>query len=143
MTLPGVAELKAQARRLRAALAANGQTLSHSQALELLSAQHGFRDWNTACAAASSAPAPAIAVGNRVSGHYMRQAFAGEIIGLSRLGRSGHIRVTLQFDQPVDVVSFQSFSAHRSRVTAVIREDGQSVSKTSDGEPHLKMRLSG
>ncbi|MCX2723725.1 glyoxalase superfamily protein [Roseibium salinum] len=141
MTLPGVAELKAQARRLRAALAASGQTLSHSQSLELLSAQYGFRDWNTACAAASSIPAPSFAVGSRVCGHYMQKTFAGEIIGLSKLGRSGHIRVTVQFDQPVDVVSFDSFSAHRSRVTSVIREDGLSVSKTSNGEPHLKMKL--
>ncbi|POF34816.1 glyoxalase superfamily protein [Roseibium marinum] len=144
MTLPSVDALKTQARRLRTALAAKGQVLSHSQALELLSAQYGYKDWNTACAAASAAgPALPFAVGDRVCGVYMRQAFSGDIRGLSRVGQSGHFRVTLQFDEPVDVVTFDSFSAHRSRVSCVIREDGIAVKKTSDGEPHLKMKRSG
>ena len=45
--LPALDGLKEQARRLRAALGSEGQTLSHSKALELVAAQHGFRDWNT------------------------------------------------------------------------------------------------
>ncbi|MCV0424246.1 MAG: hypothetical protein K5905_02130 [Roseibium sp.] len=141
MTLPSVSDLKAQARRLRTALASNGQTVSHSQALELLSAQYGYRDWNTVCAAAVSETRQPFAIGDRVTGTYMRQPFSGEVRGLSKLAQSGHFRVTLQFDQPVDVVSFDSFSAHRSRVTSVIRRDGVSVSKTSDGEPHLNLKL--
>ncbi|PVB62998.1 glyoxalase superfamily protein [Labrenzia sp. 011] len=141
MTLPSVDALKTQARRLRAALTAKGQVLSHSQALELLSAQYGYKDWNTACAAASATgPDLPFSVGDRVTGLYMQQAFTGGIRGLSRIGQSGHLRVTLQFDEPVDVVTFDSFSAHRSRVTCVVRQDGVAVQKTSDGEPHLKMK---
>lgn len=140
MTLPSVTELKAQAKRLRSALASRGQTVSHSQSLELLSAQYGFRDWNTACAAAAALPNPCFALGDRVVGHYMGQPFSGQLIGLSKLGKSGQLRVTLKFDEAVDVVSFESFSNHRTRVTCVIGEDGTAIKKTSNGEPHLKMR---
>lgn len=140
MTLPSVSELKAQAKRLRAALSAKGQSVSHSQSLELLSAQYGFRDWNTACAAASLRSQQQFALGDRVTGVYMGQVFNGEIRGLSRLGDSRHLRVTLQFDAPVDVVTFESFSNHRNRVTCVIGEDGVALKKTSNGEPYLKMR---
>lgn len=141
-TLPGIDALKAQARRLRTALTANGQALTHSQALELLSAQYGFRDWNTACAAAGGRPREPFAVGDRVSGVFMSQAFAGEIMALAKLS-GNHYRVTVQFDQPVDVVTFDSFSSLRSRVTCVVRENGIAVKKTSNGEPHLKITGTG
>ena len=45
--------------------------------------------------------------------------------------------VILHFDEPVDVVEFESFSGLRQRVKAMISEDGVSWSKTSDGVPHL------
>jgi len=140
MTLPSVAQLKAQAKRLKAALAAKGQNLSHSQALELLSAQYGFKDWNTACATASRPNQMVFAVGSRVSGTYMKQSFQGEILALARIGASGQYRVTLQFDDAVDVVTFDSFSAFRSRVTCLIHTDGNAVKRTSDGEPYLRMQ---
>ena len=44
------ADLKAMARRLRAALAVRGVDISHSEALELVARQLGARDWNTAAA---------------------------------------------------------------------------------------------
>ncbi|MES0880051.1 glyoxalase superfamily protein [Roseibium sp. SCP14] len=141
MTLANIAELKIQAKRLRTALAENGQSLSHAQALELVSKQHGFRDWNTACASARNSSARPFAVGDRVSGTYMRQAFAGEIRGLSKVGQHDHIRVDVQFDQPVDVVTFDSFSSFRSRVSCIVDEDGIAVEKTSNGEPYLRMKV--
>lgn len=54
---------KSMASRLRTRLATSGIRITHSQALELVAAQLGFRDWNT-CAAAQtsaepSAPTPA------------------------------------------------------------------------------------
>lgn len=143
MTLPTVSDLKAQARRLRTVLTTNGQSLSHSQALELLSAQYGYRDWNTVCAAARADTALPFAVGDRVTGTYMQQAFTGEIRGLAKVGQRGHFQVTLQFDQAVDVVTFDSFSAHRSRVSCVVRADGVALKKTSNGEPYLRMRTVG
>ena len=44
-------DAKAMARRLRAAMQTRGLAASHSDALELVAAQLGFRDWNTASAA--------------------------------------------------------------------------------------------
>lgn len=143
MTLPSVAQLKAQAKRLKAALADKGQKLSHSQALELLSAQYGFKDWNTAHAVASRPNRMILAVGDRVAGTYMKQAFQGEILALARVGPTGQYRVTLQFDEAVDVVTFDSFSAYRSRVTCLIDADGIAVKKTSDGEPYLRLQRTG
>lgn len=43
-------DAKAMARRLRAALEARGLASSHSETLELVAAQLGHRDWNTASA---------------------------------------------------------------------------------------------
>lgn len=139
MTLPSVSELKAQAKRLRKALAANGQQLSHSQALEIVSTQHGFRDWNTASATAAHPNSFRYSVGDRVSGTYMRQAFKGEIKALAQVGSTERYHITIQFDQPVDVVTFDSFSAFRSRVNCLIRSDGVAVKRTSDGEPYLRL----
>lgn len=44
-------DAKAMARRLRAAMEARGLAATHSGTLELVAAQLGFRDWNTASAA--------------------------------------------------------------------------------------------
>lgn len=45
------ADLKAQAKRLRAYLDTLNIRLTHSQALEAIAAVHGYKDWNTAVAA--------------------------------------------------------------------------------------------
>lgn len=49
---------KAMASRLRSRLAAKGIDIAHSQALEIVAGQLGYRDWNTCAAAAGSSPAP-------------------------------------------------------------------------------------
>lgn len=132
-----IAGLKAQARRLRAILQETaGTTVSHAQALELVARQHGARDWNTLRARNSPPKASELSVGATVSGRYLGQPFTGRVIGLSALS-GGTMRVTLHFDQPVDVVTFESFSAFRQRVSCVLGPDGRSPAKTSDGAPHL------
>lgn len=130
-------DLKAQAKRLRAALAEDGDFISHSEALELLAKQLGHRDWNTLHAAIGNRPAPP-QLGDRVSGSYLGQRFAGEIIGVEALS-GGRRRVTIEFDEAVDVVTFESFSAFRKRVSAVVNEDGRSAEKTSDGRPQMEL----
>jgi catechol 2,3-dioxygenase-like lactoylglutathione lyase family enzyme len=50
-------DAKAMARRLRAAMDARGLAASHSDTLELVAAQLGYRDWNTASAALGGATA--------------------------------------------------------------------------------------
>lgn len=129
-----IAGLKAQARRLRSRLADGDTAISHSQSLELVAQQNGARDWNTlrALAARPDNNRP-LAVGDRVAGSYLGQPFTGYVYGLSHAPNAPYTRITLQFDEPVDVVRFDSFSSFRQRVSATIGNDGQSVQKTSDG----------
>jgi hypothetical protein len=141
-SLPTLENLKDQAKRLRTTLSASGTVLSHGRALELLAHQHGYKDWNTLHAAIGNRPPPSpVAVGDHVRGHYLGQAFEGEVIGLQHMEPSDKYRVTLKFDEPVDVVTFQSFSAYRSRVSCTIDRKGTTVERTSDGRPHLELQL--
>lgn len=129
-------EAKTQAKALRAALQAQGNAVSHAQALELIARQHGAKDWNTLHArlALRNAP-PELALGDRVRGHYLGQAFSGRVVGLS--GPSTHRQIEIRFDHPVDVVRFESFSNVRSQIRSVIDENGRSHRQTSDGVPQL------
>ena len=133
-----IAGYKAQAKALRAKLAQQGTAISHAQALELVAHQEGARDWNTLRAlAARAGNARPLAVGDRVSGWYLGQAFTGYVHGMSHAAQAQHARITLHFDEAVDVVTFDSFSSFRQRVSATIDETGRSPQKTSDGQPHL------
>ncbi|MCA1368258.1 hypothetical protein I6F15_12690 [Bradyrhizobium sp. BRP14] len=138
--LPSLDVLKDQAKRLRSRLASEGEEISHSKSLELIAAQYGFRDWNTLHAAAGNRPPfnPWM-LGSRVTGHYLGQAFEAEILSAQALGATGRYRLTFRFDEPVDVVTFESFSAFRQRVTATIDESGRTVERTSNGRPHLEL----
>lgn len=133
-----IAGFKAQAKRLRDQLAGTGNRISQAQSLELVAQQHGARDWNTLRALAerpgNNRP---LAVGDRVGGTYLGQAFTGYVHGLSHAPQSPYTQITLHFDQAVDVVKFDSFSSFRQRVSGTIGDDGRSVQKTSDGVPHL------
>ena len=131
------AKLRAQA--IRAEHAARNVTISHSAALEKVAVELGYRDWNTASARLSNLPEIPLQVGDRVAGAYLKQPFAGRVLGVREVYGGGSYEVTIQFDTPVDVVSFDSFSAFRSRVTATIGADGISASRTSDGHPHMQV----
>lgn len=134
--LPPIAVLKAQAKRLRTRLAQDGDFISHSESLELIAAQYGRRDWNTLHADAGNRQSLTLQVGARLNGRYLSQPFKGEIISVQKLPGDGS-RITIVFDDPVDVVSFNSFSAYRSRVTATLDSNWATPQKTSDGTPHL------
>ena len=142
MTLPSIDVLKTQAKRLRNDLESDGTPTGHSKSLELLAHQYGYKDWNTLHAAVCNRlPGPPVTIGERVRGHYLGQAFAGEVLGVSVLGAPGRYRVTFHFDEPVDVVTFESFSNLRRRVSSVINVDGVSAEKTSDGQPQMVLAL--
>jgi hypothetical protein len=47
---------KTMAKQLRTRMAVEGMTITHSQALELVAASLGYRDWNTLAAAVPSSP---------------------------------------------------------------------------------------
>jgi hypothetical protein len=140
--LPSLEEMKDQARRLRDALARQGTTINHAKSLELIASQHGFRDWNTLHAKIGNMPPPpkVLSIGDRVTGHYLGQAFAGTVIAIKTLTSAhGMQRVTFDFDEAVDVITFESWSAFRKRVTCTLGEDGRTVEKTSNGVPHMQL----
>jgi hypothetical protein len=136
--LPSLDALKAQAKRLRNDLESQGSTLGHSQSLELIAHQLGFTDWNTLHAAIGNRPPPPpYTVGDQVGGRYLGQPFTAEISAVEALSPPGRFRLKLQFDEPVDVVTFDSFSAFRSYVSCVVNLEGVTQEKTSNGQPHL------
>lgn len=131
---------KAQAKALRAALLADGHDIAHSAALEMLARSHGLRDWNTLHARIGNRPQVAIAPGDRVTGHYLKQPFTAEVLGVTETG-PGRTHLVLHLDQPVDVVTFESFSNLRRRVQITVGPEGRSFTATSDGTPHLVLDL--
>lgn len=140
--VPTIDELKAQAKGLRRSLEREGQSVSHGRALELVAHQYGYGDWNTIHAAAGNQPPTCpVVIGERVSGHYLGQPFDGEVIGVQIFGSQERYRVTLHFDIPVDVVTFDSFSNFRQKVSCIIDRRGITAEKTSNGNPHLKLAL--
>lgn len=139
--LPPLDAIKDQARRLRSSLASTGSDINHSKALELVASQYGFRDWNTLMAAIGNRPRK-LSTGDRVSGHYLGQRFSAEIIAINPMTSApGRMRITVHFDEPVDVVTFDSFSAFRRRVSVFIDETGKTVEKTSNGRPHMELDI--
>jgi len=141
MRLPALEDLKSQAKRLRDALAKQGNIINHAQALELIASQFGFRDWNTLHAKlGNQPPQPVLSLGDQTSGRYLGKPFNGKVVALQRLTSGpGMTRVTFDFDEPVNVSKFDSFSVLRRRVVCTLAEDGRTVEKTSDGEPHMEL----
>jgi len=141
ITLPSIEALKDQAKRLRAKLGSDGTPVGHSRSLELLAHQYGYKDWNTLHATVGNQPPPCpVAVGAQVRGNYLGQAFEGDVTGVQVLS-PGRFRIILEFDEPVDVVTFESFSNFRKRVSCVIDWTGTTAEKTSDGRPQLRLEL--
>jgi hypothetical protein len=135
--------LKSEARALREARATAGTPISHGEALEETARRHGYRDWNTASAMLPERAPPPLQVGGRVEGTYLKQNFTGTVFGVQLMADMQHYKVTVKFDRPVDVVTSELFSAFRQRVTAVVDAYGVSGARTSDGEPHMRVRRSG
>ena len=141
MKLPSsVEDAKALAKSLRADLAAEGTAISHGRALEIVAHQFGYRDWNTLHAAIGNRIPSSWNIGDRVNGHYLGQAFRGEIISVRKMGEGWH-QLVLDLDEPVDVVTFDSFSSFRRRVTGTVGPNGMTQEKTSNGRPHLALEV--
>jgi hypothetical protein len=132
--------LKSQAKALRKSLVGDGHDPGHSRALELVAKSHGYKDWNTLHAAVGNAPRAPVMLGQSVQGRYLAQPFSAQVLGVQTLS-DGRWQVVLHFDAPVDVVTFDSFSNFRSRVTKVVNSTGQTFEKTSDGVPHLVLDI--
>lgn len=132
---------KSQAKALRASLAAQGTTILHAQALEIIAHQNGARDWNTLHAKLSQSELQPLHLNDEVQGRYLGQAFTGRIVALSKAG--SYTQVSLQLNEPVDTVQFESFSSMRHHIRGMIGPDGRSPRKTSDGTPHLVIDIPG
>ena len=137
---PSIQTLKSEARALRDERIAAGTPLGHGQALEQIARKHGYRDWNTASATLPERVAVPVQVGQRVAGTYLSRPFAGLVLGVQLLADMQHYEVTVKFDKPVNVSKFASMVHNRQRVKATIGVDGISMSRTSDGEPHMRIR---
>ncbi len=140
--IPNLDIIKDQAKRLRATLLeSNGEAVSHSQSLEIIAHQYGFKDWNVLHAAIGNRPPECpVEMGDHVKGRYLSQEFKAQVRGVQELGENRY-RLTLHFDEPVDVVTFESFSAMRQRVHCNVDATGKTVEKTSDGRPQVQLHL--
>jgi len=136
--LPTLVEAKTLAKALRKRLAEDGRVLGHSQALERVAQDHGFRDWNGLHAAIKARQPDARSVGARVTGRYLSQPFAATILS-SQCLRPGWYRLVLDLDEAVDVVRFDSFSNLRKRIRVEVGPAGHSKERTSDGRPHVAL----
>ena len=142
LPLPSLENLKQQAKRLRAQMGVDAKPITHSQSLELLAHQYGYKNWNVLHAACGNQPAgPPVSLGARVSGRYLGQPFVGEVIAVASLGQADQFRVTVNFDEPVDVVKFEGWSNMRRRVSSRIGRQGRSPQRTSDGVPVMELEL--
>ena len=138
--LPTIAGAKAQARRLREKLGAEGTTISHGRSLELVARQLGYRDWNTLHAAIGNRPPAGFLPGGRIRGRYLSQPFEATVVSATSV-RPGWYRLVLDLDQAVDVVTFDSFSNFRKRISGIVGPSGRSRECTSDGNPQLEIEL--
>ena len=142
MYLPSIEAVKDQAKRLRDTLSDTGQNIGHSQALELMARQYGYKDWNTFHAKLGNQQVTTpFKLGQHVSGTYLGKRFTGEVLALRKLSGHDRFRISLKFDKPVDVVDFDSFSSFRHRISSTIGLDGKTVEKTSNGKPQLQLDL--
>jgi hypothetical protein len=138
--LPTRTEAKAAARRLRAELGGRGIGISHAEALERVARGHGFGDWNAFHAAIEDRPPAHWTPGGRVRGTYLSRPFVARVLVADAL-RPGWMRVVLDLEAPVDVVSFDGMSNPRRRIRGTIGPRGLSRERTSDGTPHLKLEV--
>ena len=138
---PSIDALKASAKALRRELEARGAPVSHAQALEIVARQNGFRDWNTAHAAAGNRPPAPFALGQKVAGRYLGRPCAGEVIAVREIAGGERYALTIQFEAPVNVSAFDSFEVLRTRIHTTVDRRGRSAEKTSDGRPHVELSL--
>jgi hypothetical protein len=121
-------DFKTQARHLRDGLGADGVSLTHGKALELVAKMHGHRDWNTLSAAsqAMKPEVPVFQLGQNVDALVHGKPGKGRIIGLEETINPDVLRLTVLFNPAVDMSTSEHFSAKRTRVTMEFGRDGRS-----------------
>lgn len=132
---PSLEAAKAQARAIRPNLASKGRDIPHSAAWELPAKSCGQRDRNTLHAAICNEPRPPVCSGQIMPDHYLKQAYLAEVAGPRQISDRVY-EVTLDFDKPVDEVTFNCFPNFRRKVRKLIGTQGRLMDKTTDGLPH-------
>ena len=74
--------------------------------------------------------------GGVVKGRYLGKAFTGRVIAASERGPKHHA-LTIAFDKPVNVSESALMEVPRKRINATVNTEGRSISRTSNGQPHL------
>jgi hypothetical protein len=138
--LPTVAEAKKLAKALRADHLSTGEEMTHGRALELVAARYGHRDWNSLNAAIADLAPKGWTAGGRVRGYFMGQVFEADVLASEQV-KPGWYRLTLDLDEAIDVVTFESFSNFRERLVKIVGPDGTTQEKTSQGIAHLTLEM--
>ncbi len=136
-------DLKLQARRMRDYLAEKNITISHSNALEVLAKQHGFKDWNVLTAPLQQSPEREIWPGldDEIKGTYLGHAFRGKILKVQTAGTANTRRYTIQFDEAIDVVASKHFTNFRQRINCCLDQSLNSVDHK--GQPDNIVQIEG
>ena len=137
LDIQSVQSLKSEAKALREERSAAGETISHGAALEAVAKAHGFRDWNTARASLPDRVAVPFQVGQRVHGTYLEQPFRGVLIGVQMMSDGQHFKITVNFDEPVNVTPNFMFAARRHRVVATVDLHGVTPAQRGNGKPQM------
>lgn len=135
-TLPTLEQAKSLAKTLRRHLAETGEAIAHGEALERVAKTHGFKDWNTFHAALRDRLPEEWTPGRKVSGTYLSRPFTATIKRAAPT-RPGWVRLTLDLDVAVDVVTSERFSNLRKRISCTIGPKRTTKECTSDGAPHM------
>ena len=139
--LPTKAQIKQNARTLRARRMAAGHPMRHAQALERISRKLGYRDWNTLSAAITTIrDRSCLPERDSVQGRYMGHPFDARILKVG-VDAEGRTRLVLRLQTAIDVVEHGSFTALRQQIACNVDETGRSQEVLSDGTPHVALML--
>ena len=124
-----IEDIKKQAARLKEHFASQNTPISHSNALEALAKQHGYKDWNVLSAklkhGKNTPNWPTL--DDKISGTYLGHPFTGTVLK-TNVSNLPHVRrYKIHFDDPIDVVTSELFSNYRQRINCFLNEDMHST----------------
>lgn len=143
---------KTRAKRLRATLAEQGHTISHSESLEAIAKTEGYRDWNTYSALFKTVSEELSArtnehmqyplhVGDTISGTFRGIRFAGRLLKLEETITPGVWRAKLHFETPVKLPAHDALNLTRQRVSCMLNASGVSVNLKGKPDGHITLDM--
>ncbi|UTW56647.1 glyoxalase superfamily protein [Kordiimonas sp. SCSIO 12610] len=144
ISIPTIVGLKKRAKLKRKRMGLSGANITHSASLEATAFDYGFKDWNTLSGTVQKRLVGCpVAEGEAVSGTYKGQRFSGTVhrIAVKKFAFKDRYHLTINLDEAIDVVTFDSFSAFRKRLQCSVDETGVTAELLSSGEPLLRLDL--